>query len=81
MLIHMLKILNGRSPNDIDSKFCDPSRKGIIAKIPSLCKSRYLRNHSLYDHLLAAQGPRLWNTIPAHLHQLTEPATFKSALT
>ena len=34
-----------------------------------------------FHHSFAAQGPRLWNIIPAHLHQLTEPATFKSALT
>ena len=81
LLIHMWKILNGCSPNDIDIKFCDPSRKGVRAKVPSLCKSSSLRNQSLYDHSFAVQGPRLWNTIPAHLHQLTEPATFKSALT
>ena len=81
MLIHMWKILNGCSPNDIDIKFCDPSRKGVRAKVQSLCKSRSLRNQSLYDHSFAVQGPRLWNTVPAHLHHSTEPATFKSALT
>ena len=81
LLIHMWKILNGCSPNDIDIKFCDPSRKGVRAKVPSLCKSNSLRNQSLYDHSFAVQGPRLLNTIPAHLHQLTQPATFKSALT
>ena len=50
MLIHMLKILNGGSPNDIDIKFCDPSRKVVRAKVPSLCKSSPLRNQSMYDH-------------------------------
>ena len=81
MLIHMWKILNGCFPNDTDIKFCDPSRKGVRAKVPSLCKSSSLRNKSLYDHSFAVQGPRLWKTILAHLHQLTELATFKSALT
>ena len=81
MLIHMWKILNGYFPNDTDIKFCDPSKKGVRAKVPSLCKSSSLINQSLYDHSFAVQGPRLWNTIPAHLHQLTELATFKSALT
>ena len=81
MLIHMWKIFDGCFPNDIDIKFCDPSRKGVRAKVLSLCKSSYLRNQSLYDHSFAVQGPRLWNTIPAHLHQLTELSTFKSALT
>ena len=47
MLIHMLKILNGGSPNDIDIKFCDPSRKVVRAKVPSLCKSS---PQSMYDH-------------------------------
>ena len=81
LLIHMWKILNDCSRNDIDIKFCDPSRKGVRAKVPSLRKSSSFRNQSLYDHSFAVQGPRLWNTIPAHLNQLTEPATFKSALT
>ena len=80
MLIHMWKILNGCFLNDTYIKFCDPSRKGVRAKVPSLCKSSSLRNQSLYDHSFAVQGPRLWNTIPAHLHQLIELATFKSAL-
>ena len=81
ILIHMWKILNGCSPNDISIKFSEPSRKGIKAKVPSLCKSSSLRNQSIYDHSFAVQGPRLWNTIPAHLHQLTELANFKSDLT
>ena len=75
------KILNVCSSNDIDIEFCDTSLKDVRAKVPSLCKSSSLRNQSLYDHSFAVQGPRLWNTITAHLHQLTEPATFKSALT
>ena len=80
ILIHMWKILNHCSPNEINIQFSQPSRKGIRAKVPSLCKSSSLRNQSLYDHSFAVLGPRLWNTIPAHLHQMTELAKFKCDL-
>ena len=39
-------------------------------------KKSSLRNQSLYDYSFAVQGSRPWNTMPAHLHQLTELATF-----
>ena len=55
MLIHKWKILNGCSPNDINIKFCHPSRKGVRAKVPSLCKSNSLRNQSSYDHHLQSK--------------------------
>ena len=55
MLIYMCKVLNCYSPNDIDIKFCDPSRKGVITKVLSLCKSSSLRNKLLYDHSFAVQ--------------------------
>ena len=56
MFIHMLEILNGGLPNDIDIKFCDPSRKGVIAKVPSLCKSSSLRNQLMYNHSVIVYG-------------------------
>ena len=76
MLIHMWKILNGCSPNDIDINFCDQSRKGVRAKVPPLCKSSSLRNQSLYDHSFIVQGPRLWNTLPAHLYGVPVERTY-----
>ena len=58
MLIHMWKILSGCFPNDTDIKFCDPSRKSVRAKVPSLCKSGSVRNQSLYDHSFVVQTRR-----------------------
>ena len=49
------------------SSLSQPSRRGSRANVPSLCKKQ-----SLYDHSFALLDSRLWNTIPAHLHQMTE---------
>ena len=52
LLIHMWKILNGCSPNDIDIKFCDQSRKGVRAKVHHFASPVLLEiSHFMITHL------------------------------
>ena len=76
VILHMWKILNGLSPNDLNIKFANPSMLGIKADVPSLSKSCSQRNHSF-----AVMGPRLWNILPCQFHHMADLQPFKNALT
>ena len=80
-IIHVWKILHGRCPNDVGIKFLETKRHGKKAVVPSLAKSSSKRNQTVYDSSFAVTGPRLWNTIPPHLHSIEDPDHFKSMLT
>ena len=82
IIIHMWKILNQLTPNDIGIRFTPPKfRKGIHANVPELCKGSLQRNQSLYDSSFAVIGPRLWNSIPSNLTSLVTLPEFKHQLT
>ena len=80
IIIHMWKVLHGQCPNDINVRFCAPSRLGTKAVVPSLSKTSTQRNQSLYDGSFAVMGPRLWNVIPAKLHSIENLTQFKTKL-
>ena len=61
--------------------FSLPSRLGIRAEVPRICKSSSEHNQSLYDNSFAVIGPRIWNTLPGQLHQLADLSSFKNKLT
>ena len=81
IIIHTWKILQGLCPNDINVIFSAPSRLGIQAQVPRISRSSSLRNQSLYDNSFAVIAPRVWNTLPGHLHQLADMQNFKNKLT
>ena len=81
ILIHMWKILNGKTPNDAHITFLPVSRRGIVAEVPPLVKKSSLHNQSLYDSSFGVMGPKLWNSIPASLHQIGDQQQFKVKLT
>ena len=81
IIIHMWKILNQKCPNDLQIKFMAPSRLGIKAIIPPCKKLAKQRNQTLYEHLFAILGPRLWNTMPKDLSNITSQQEFKDKLT
>ena len=81
IIIHIRKLLNGLSPNDINFHFAQSSRKGVRAQVPLLCKSSNLMNQSLYDHSFAVQGARLWISIPAQMCQIIETSKLQHVLT
>ena len=81
IIIQMWKILNDSCPNDINARFMAPSRRGIQCVVPPLNRQSSRRNQTLYDNSFAVLGPRLWNTLPAELTQLTGKEAFKHRLT
>ena len=81
IIMHMWKVLNGVSPNDLDIKFSTPSRNGIKALVPALNKASTPKNQTIYDQSFAVIGPRLWNLLPGSLHLLSSKEQFKIKLT
>ena len=81
IILHMWKILHKLCPNDINIVFSQPSRLGIRAEVPRICKSSSQHNQTLYDNSFAVIGPRVWNTLPGRLHLLADLASFKNKLT
>ena len=61
-----------------------PYRLGIHypSTIPTYIKTKFpaLRG-SLFDNSFAVIGPRVWNTLPGHLHQLADMQNLKNKLT
>ena len=56
-------------------------RHGRRAKVPKINKSSSSRNQSLYDSSFAVLGPKLWNCLPSHLHEIAVMDAFKHELT
>ena len=81
IIIQMWKILNDNCPNDLNVRFMAPSRRGIKSVVPPLNRQSSRRNQTLYDNSFAVLGPRLWNTLPAKLTEITGKEAFKHRLT
>ena len=80
IILQVWKILNGVSPNDIDMKFRETSRRGTIAVTPPLVKGCSQRNQSLYDGSFAVLGARLWNIVPVDIKSIRSFLSFKEKL-
>ena len=81
IILHMWKILNHMTSNDLQVQFVSRPRLGNLAKIPSVNKSATTANRSLYDASFAVMGPKLWNSIPYHFNVITELNSFKRQIT
>ena len=81
IILQMWKLLHCTTPNDIGVKFQEKNRHGLKAIVPKLVKTSLQHNQSLYDASFAVLGPRLWNTIPAHLTRVADSEQFKIQLT
>ena len=55
--------------------------KKQLAVVLSIAKSSSQRNQALHDNSFAVTGPRLWNIIPTHMHNIDDPMQFKTTLT
>ena len=62
IILHMWKILNGHTNNDIKIQFVHRSRFGIQAKIPNVNKTSSAAHQSMYDNSFAVLGPKLCHT-------------------
>lgn len=80
IIITIWKVLNGYHPNNMNIKFIDSKRNGIIAKLPPLSKICKVKHQSMYDSSFAVLGPKLWNLIPANLTTLADLQKFKIKL-
>ena len=81
IILHMWKILNGKTSNDLQVRFVSRPRLGNLAVVPPKSKSSSAANQTLFDCSFAVQGPILWNAMPHHLNIIQDLEQFKSKLT
>ena len=81
IILHMWKLLNNITSNDLNIQFVTRPRFGNLAIIPSARKNSTAANQSLFDNSFAVQGPKLWNAIPYHLNVIQDLQQFKDRLT
>ncbi len=81
IILHMWKILHGKTSNDINIQFVSRPRLGNLAKVPSAKGSSTAANMSVYDKSFAVMGPKLWNTMPYHMNVISDHEHFKTLLT
>ena len=77
MIIHVWKILNETTPNDIGMQFTDNMRLGKKVKIPAFNKHAPLSAVSLYDSSFAVHAGKLWNILPHSVTSATQLYMFK----
>ena len=80
VILHVWKILNGKTSNDVDITFYESSRHGLLARIPPLTAYSSPKAKSLYDSSFAIVGPKLWNLVPKSIKTLDSMNVFKSSL-
>ncbi len=84
IILHMWKILNNMTSNDLNVQFVSRPRLGNLAVIPSARKTSSSANQSLFDNSFAVHGvhgPKLWNAMPYHLNVIQDLVSFKNKLT
>ena len=81
LLMHMFKILNDFTPNDLNINFIYSDRRGILAVVPPLVRNASAKHQSNYDASFCVMGPKLWNTLPSQCRSRTTLCSFKSSLT
>ena len=82
-IIHIWKILNDLTNNDIGISFTDKdniSRSGITAVVPSVPRHVPAKVISLYEDSFAVKAPKLWNCLPATVKGSSTLLSFKASL-
>ena len=80
VILHVWKILNEKTSNDVNISFYESSRYGLLARIPPLTVSSSPKAKSLYDCSFSVVGPTLWNIVPKSIKTLSSMNAFKSSL-
>ena len=78
IILHMWKILNRKTSNDLEVSFVSRPRLGNLAVVPPKSKTSSAANQTLFDSSFAVQGPILWNAMPHHLNTIQDLEQFKS---
>ena len=80
VILHMWKILNDITSNDLNITFHENRRFGIMAYVPPLNTSSSLKSKTLHDSSFSVMGPRLWNVVPKDIKSHQSLITFKCHL-
>lgn len=81
IVIHMWKLKNGYTSNDLQISFVNHKRHGIVAEVPALAKGCRSKFQTIRENSFKIKGPRLWNCIPKLIRSYTVLDTFKKQLT
>ena len=81
IILHMWKILNKSTSNDLNIQFNQRHRLGIQAIVPPVRKKSSQAFQTLYEYSFSVKGPKLWNSIPYDLTGIKTLDDFKSKLT
>ena len=79
-ILHMHKIRHKLVPDEMKITFYPTTRHGLKAEIPDLSRVKSKFNSSLYKSSFGSVGPRLWNSVPKDIREISDPAEFKANL-
>ena len=79
-IIHVWKILNEISPNDLQLEFTTSARNGIKVKLPSIDRAALQSARTLYEHSFAINAAKLWNILPKEVSESVKLDPFKVKL-
>ena len=81
IILHMWKIINGLTTNDIGFLFKSRPRLGIQATVPPINRASTAANQTIRDSSFSVMGPKLWNCVPRQLTTISELTIFKNKIT
>ena len=76
IILHMWKILDSKTSNDLSIEFVFRPRLGNLATIPVCKKSSSAFHRTAYKRSFAVMGPKLWNCIPYNLKRIQDMYLF-----
>ena len=81
IILHMWKILNKSTSNDLNIQFNQRNCLGIQAIVPPIRKKSSQAFQTLYENSFSVKVSKLWNSIPYDLTGIKTLDDFKSKLT
>ena len=81
IILHMWKILNAKTSNDLSIEFVFRPRLGNSAKIPLCKRSSSAFDWTAYKRSFAVMDPKLWNCIPCYLNSIQNMDLLKMRFT
>ena len=79
-IIHVWKIVNEKTPNGTDMKFCTSARFGVRALVPSFNYKAQRSVSTAYDNSFGVKAARLWNILPKEVNSQSTLDEFKVVL-
>ena len=79
-IIHIFKILNDLTPNELQLHFYVSDRRGYKVKLPPIPKQSKQKHLSKYYSSFTIRASKLWNHLPAEITVIQSMDKFKSSL-